>query len=289
MTPEAGSPEAIEAARLVGERLAKWADRAHGGITDVAWQPRAAAPRGANRVAEHLALDLMQYRQVGIDADGTSPEGMRAIARALAVIASDLRDHPVAQRLAITIHDMFAGYSRAREAEGSTSLESGPESTLDLSGDLANDDIRVGGASLAAAIRFVEEVIKRRIADTPPGEQQESLALTLQGVRHSIHGLSAWSGVPGHPTTGAKRPLSSAAEASAMAAETMGADPGTPTTTLVAAIGTSVSTWVLVFDFLVGMAERLRHGRECNGYLFAASVAVEQRVRMTAIAQALSN
>ena len=45
MTLEPGSPEAAEATRLIGERLAAWGDRARGGEVSAVWQPRAPARR----------------------------------------------------------------------------------------------------------------------------------------------------------------------------------------------------------------------------------------------------
>ena len=291
MLLEPGSPEAAETTRLIGERLAAWGDRARSGEVSAVWQPRAPAPRGATRLAEHVALDLIEHRQVRLTAHETSPDGLRAIARAFALIAYDLRDDPDVHLMAANLHDIFAGYSHAMETQNPAFGNAGPESVLAIPEDPADEELHMAAPLFTDTIGFAAELTWSRVFRATPGEQQQAYVLVLRYLEHmgsAQYGLIAGSDAAEHTDPADWHRPTSPEQAIEMATAVLRADPNTPAATIISAATALVSIWVLVLDVLIGMAERRRFGPECDGYLFAAAIAMTQSVQSAAIAHVLT-
>ena len=284
-----GSTEAIEAAAIVGAHLDAWAASAGGGGMDHTWQPLEYAPRGATRVAEGMARALAHHYPVDVDVTKTSAEGWRAIARGLAVIAYDLGEHAPAQQMAADFHALMVSTARALDGSESTTRHGRPESTLAIPDDLTDADALLAKASLDVALRLAGDLTAHRIATATPGEQQEVLTLVLGGLRRAPPELDAWPGavesVAIHDRAAAPR----ASDAYALTEALTGANWNTPTKTLVAASESLAAIWGLMLDFLIGMAERLRSGPRCAGYLTAAAGALTQCVQASSRARALTD
>ena len=133
---------------------------------------------------------------------------------------------------------------------------------------------------------LADEVTERRITRTDAETEQATLTLILQSIGRAADGMIGWADALNHGS-GAYRPGASAkTDAIAQATDMLGAPPNASALTLADALGRLVSVWSLILDFLIGMAERLLSGPECNGAVGAAALAMTQRVRVSAITPA---